>query len=131
VIDPADTRKHVARALEYVESIGIRDIIEYEERLLRYATERLKELDSLKIYGNAEKKISVISFLMGDIHPYDTGMVLDKMGIAVRTGTHCTQPVMERFGISGTIRASMVFYNTTAEIDMLVSGLQRVQKMFG
>lgn len=121
----------MAKALEYVRDIGIEKILSYEERLLRYATERLESIDGLVIYGKAPEKISVLSFLLKEVHPYDAGMILDKMGIAVRTGTHCTQPVMEHFGIGGTIRASMVFYNTMEEIDALVKGLERVKKMFG
>ncbi len=121
----------LGEALKYVNSVGIDKIIAYEKELLQYATAKLKEIEGLKIYGNAKEKISVLSFLMEDVHPYDAGMVLDKLGIAVRTGTHCTQPVMDHYGISGTIRASMVFYNTKEEIDALVNGLHRIKKMFG
>lgn len=117
-------------ALKYVNSVGIDNIIAYEKELLDYATAKLREIEGLKIYGNAKEKISVLSFLIQDVHPYDAGMVLDKMGVAVRTGTHCTQPVMDHYGISGTIRASMVFYNTFEEIDVLVAGLNRIKKMF-
>jgi len=118
-------------AIEYVQSVGIEEIIEYEHRLLAYATEKLSAIDKLRIYGTAKNKISVISFLLEGIHPYDAGMVLDKMGIAVRTGTHCTQPVMDHFRISGTIRASMVFYNTMEEIDKLEAGIRKVIAMLG
>jgi cysteine desulfurase/selenocysteine lyase len=120
----------LGKALDYITSIGINDIVFYEHQLLSYATEKLQAIDGLTIYGNASEKISVLSFLLKDVHPYDAGMVLDKLGIAVRTGTHCTQPVMDHFDISGTIRASMVFYNTIEEIDVLVAGLQRIKKMF-
>lgn len=120
----------LGEALKYVNSLGIANIILYEKELLDYATTKLKEIEGLNIYGNAKEKISVLSFLIQDIHPYDAGMVLDKMSIAVRTGTHCTQPVMDHYGISGTIRASMVFYNTFEEIDALVAGLNRIKKMF-
>jgi len=120
----------LGKALEYVSNLGIENIVKYENELLQYATKKLLEIDGLKIYGNADHKISVLSFLLGDVHPYDAGMVLDKMGIAVRTGTHCTQPVMDHYKISGTIRASMVFYNTIEEIDALVAGLHRIKKMF-
>ena len=120
----------LGKALEYVESLGIDNIRVYEQELLQYATAKLKEIEGLTIYGNAKNKISVLSFLIEDIHPYDAGMVLDKMGIAVRTGTHCTQPVMDHYGISGTIRASLVFYNTKEEIDILITGLNRIKKMF-
>lgn len=120
----------LGKALDYVNSIGIDNIVRYEKKLLSYATDKLQEISGLQIYGTAPDKISVLSFLLKDIHPYDAGMVLDKLGIAVRTGTHCTQPVMDHFNISGTIRASMVFYNTLEEIDVLISGLERVKKMF-
>ena len=91
---------------------------------------KLSQIDNLTIYGNAENKTSVISFLLNGIHPYDTGMVLDKLGIAVRTGHHCTQPVMDHFNIPGTVRASFAFYNTIEEIDILYEGLLKVVKMF-
>jgi cysteine desulfurase/selenocysteine lyase len=120
----------LGKALEYVESIGIDEIKAYEQELLQYTNKQLKAIDGLKIYGNAPGKINVFSFLLKDIHPYDAGMVLDKLGIAVRTGTHCTQPVMDHYDISGTIRASMVCYNTMAEVDMLIYGINRVKKMF-
>jgi cysteine desulfurase/selenocysteine lyase len=117
-------------ALDYVLSIG-RDNIEKREReLLAYSTNLLSGISKLKIYGVSEKKISTISFLLKDIHQYDTGMILDKLGIAVRTGTHCAQPVMDRFGIDGTVRASMCFYNTKEEIDMLGTGIEKVISMF-
>lgn len=117
-------------AIEYVQEAGIDSIVEYEQSLLEYTNEKLSAIEGLRIYGTADKKINVFSFLPGDIHPYDAGMVLDKLGIAVRTGTHCTQPVMDHFDINGTIRASMVFYNTFEEVDMLVYALERVNKMF-
>jgi cysteine desulfurase/selenocysteine lyase len=120
----------LAAAIDYVHSLGIEKIIEYEKELLEYTTTKLGSIEDLRIYGNAPEKINVVSFLLGEIHPYDAGMVMDKLGIAVRTGTHCTQPVMDHFGISGTIRASMVFYNTKEEVDMLVYALERVKKMF-
>jgi cysteine desulfurase / selenocysteine lyase len=120
----------LGKALEYVSGIGIADIAAYENELLQYTRQKLGEIDGLKNYGNAVHKINVFSFLLEGVHPYDAGMVLDKLGIAVRTGTHCTQPVMDHFNISGTIRASMVLYNTFEEVDMLVYGLNRVKKMF-
>ncbi len=120
----------LAAALDYVSGTGREDIVLREEELLKYATERLSGIEGLTIYGNSKKKIPVISFLLKGIHQYDTGMVLDKMGIAVRTGTHCAQPVMDRYGIDGTVRASLCFYNTREEIDSLVEGLGRVKKMF-
>jgi len=117
-------------ALDYVNSIGRENIINREQELLSYATDRLSGISGLKIFGNSENKISVISFLVKDIHMYDTGMVLDKLGIAVRTGTHCAQPVMDRFGIPGTVRASFCFYNTREEIDILGAGIEKVITMF-
>jgi cysteine desulfurase/selenocysteine lyase len=120
----------MGKALEYLRSVGIENIAAYETELLAYTTKKLTEVDGVRTYGNAAEKINVFSFLLDGVHPYDAGMVLDKLGIAVRTGTHCTQPVMDHFNIGGTIRASMVMYNTFEEIDMLVYGLNRVKKMF-
>jgi cysteine desulfurase/selenocysteine lyase len=117
-------------SLDYVLSIGRENIEKMERELLIYATERLSAIKGLKIYGNSPRKISTISFLLEDIHQYDTGMILDKLGIAVRTGTHCAQPVMDRFGIEGTVRVSMCFYNTREEIDLLCAGIEKVIKMF-
>jgi cysteine desulfurase/selenocysteine lyase len=116
-------------ALEYINSIGMDAIMQHEKNLFAYAEKRLKEIDGLDIYGNAKEKISVFSFLIQGLHPYDTGMILDKMGIAVRTGIHCAQPVMDHFQISGTIRASMVFYNSFEDIDRLVEGLMKARTM--
>ena len=116
-------------AIDYVKSVGLENIAAYEHELLLYATEKLQQIEGLRIYGNAANKVSIISFLVGNIHPYDMGMVLDKMGIAVRTGTHCTQPVMDRFEIEGTIRASMVFYNTFEEIDRLYEAILKAKEM--
>ncbi|MFW5657684.1 MAG: aminotransferase class V-fold PLP-dependent enzyme [Bacteroidota bacterium] len=118
-------------ALDYVNKLSIKDIKTYEHGLLQYATEKLSSIEGLKIFGQAKNKAAIISFLLEGIHQYDAGMVLDKLGIAVRTGTHCTQPVMQHFDIEGTIRASMCFYNTEEDIDRLVEGIQRVQMMFG
>jgi len=120
----------LASALDYVLSIGRENIAVREKELLIYATERLSVIKGLKIYGDSENKISTISFLLKDIHQYDTGMILDKMGIAVRTGTHCAQPVMDRYGIDGTVRASFCFYNTNEEIDVLADGIEKVKSMF-
>ncbi len=120
----------LGKALEYVTAVGINNIAEYETALLEHTRKKLEEIEGLRTYGNAAQKINVFSFLLEGVHPYDAGMILDKLGIAVRTGTHCTQPVMDRFNISGTIRASMVLYNTFEEVDMLVNGLKRVKKMF-
>lgn len=120
----------LGRALEYVLDVGMENIAEMEQELLFYATKKLSAISDLKIIGTAKNKISIISFLLNDIHQYDAGMILDKMGIAVRTGTHCAQPVMSRFGIEGTIRASMCFYNTKEEIDFLAEGIGKVIDMF-
>ncbi len=120
----------MARALEYVTGIGREDIAKSEKELLSYITERLSGIKGLKIFGNSVKKIPTVSFTLEGIHQYDAGMILDKMGIAVRTGTHCAQPVMQHYDIDGTIRASLCFYNTKGEIDTLADGLEKVKKMF-
>ena len=120
----------LAAALDYVNSIGRDNIALREKELLLYATEKLSAIEGLRIYGTSDKKISTISFLLNGIHQYDTGMILDKMGIAVRTGTHCAQPVMAYYGIEGTVRASFCFYNTREEIDTLVAGIEKVKSMF-
>ncbi|MBE3139958.1 MAG: cysteine desulfurase [Thermoplasmata archaeon] len=120
----------LARALDYVLGIGRENIAGREKELLSYATDRLSVIKGLKIYGTSVRKIPIISFLLKDIHQYDAGMILDKMGIAVRTGTHCAQPVMDRYGIDGTIRASLCFYNTNYEIDTLATGIEKVISMF-
>jgi len=120
----------LARALDYITDVGRKEIAAREQMLLDYATRRLSAVKGLRIYGNSADKISTISFLLKDIHQYDTGTILDKLGIAVRTGTHCAQPVMDRFGIEGTVRVSMCFYNTTDEIDVLGTGIEKVISMF-
>lgn len=120
----------LATALDYISNIGISAIAAYENDLLHYATQKLKTIDRLSIFGEADRKNSVISFLIKGIHPYDMGMLLDKMGIAVRTGHHCAEPLMRRLKIEGTIRTSFAFYNTKEEIDALVAGIERVAKMF-
>ena len=120
----------LARALDYVTDLGREEIADREQMLLDYATKRLIGIENLRIFGNSTNKISVISFLLKNIHQYDAGTVLDKMGIAVRTGNHCAQPVMTRFGIDGTVRISMCFYNTTEEIDVLGKGIEKVIGMF-
>lgn len=118
-------------ALEYVQSLGLNNIKAYEDELLEYATKRLLEIEGLKTFGTSKHKSAVISFLVKGIHHYDMGMLLDKMGIAVRTGHHCAEPLMDVLGIEGTVRASLVFYNTKEEIDRLVEGVKRVVSMFG
>ncbi len=120
----------LGKALEYVLDIGRDNIAEMEQDLLKHATDKLSAINGIRIFGNSENKIPIISFLIKNIHQYDAGMILDKMGIAVRTGTHCAQPVMDRFGIDGTIRASMCFYNTIEEVDSLVEGIEKVIEMF-
>jgi cysteine desulfurase/selenocysteine lyase len=115
----------LAEALKYVTSIGYDNIHTHEQELLLYATKALKTIDGLKIYGDVEDKSSVVSFNIGDLHPYDIGVLLDQQGIAIRTGHHCCMPLMQRLGIPGTCRASLAFYNTKEEVDRLVSGLAR------
>lgn len=117
-------------AIDYLESIGWDNITAYEKSLLVYATQKIKEIEGIKIYGEAAHKAGVISFLLDNLHPYDIGTILDQMGIAVRTGHHCTHPIMDRFCIPGTARASFAFYNTFEEIDALMQGLHRVKRMF-
>lgn len=120
-----------AEALDYVENIGMDNIAAYEKELLDYCTEQFSQIPAMRIFGNAREKSAVMSFLVGDIHHYDMGMLLDKMGIAVRTGHHCAEPLMHSLGIQGTVRASFSFYNTKEEIDSLVAGVKKVSKMFG
>lgn len=120
----------LARAIDYVQGIGLSHIAEYETQLLHYATERLKQIPGMRIFGEAEHKSAVISFLVGEIHPFDMGTLLDRLGIAVRTGHHCAQPLMDRYGIPGTVRASFSFYNTMEEVDALAEGIARVSRMF-
>jgi len=116
-------------ALDYMNRIGFDNIAKYENELLHYATEKLLEIECLKIYGTAKHKTSVISFNVGNIHPYDIGTILDKMGIAVRTGHHCAQPIMDYYKIPGTIRASFMFYNTKEEIDDFIKALKKAVMM--
>jgi cysteine desulfurase/selenocysteine lyase len=116
-------------AIDYIQSIGIDAIAAYEEELLRYATAQLSKIEGLKIYGQAPHKTAVISFNVGAIHPYDIGTILDKMGIAVRTGHHCAQPIMDYYQIPGTVRASFSFYNTKEEIDRLVVAVNKAKMM--
>jgi len=120
----------LASALDYVAGLGIDNIAAYEKELLDYATERLSSMVGMRIFGEAQNKSSVLSFLVKDIHPYDVGTLLDKMGIAVRTGHHCAEPLMNFFGVPGTVRASFAFYNTREEIDLLANAIERIVKMF-
>jgi cysteine desulfurase/selenocysteine lyase len=116
-------------AIDYVSGIGLDNISEYEGNLLKYGTDKLSEIEGFRLIGNAKSKASVISFLLEGLHPYDVGTILDKQGIAVRTGLHCTEPLMKRFGIPGTVRASFAMYNTFSEIDVLVNGVKKAKKM--
>ncbi len=116
-------------AIDYLNEVGFNNIHLYEQELLTYATNRLLELDGIEIYGNVPNKVSVISFNFKNIHPYDVGSIIDKLGIAVRTGHHCAQPIMAHFGIPGTIRASLSFYNTKEEIDYMIDALKKAQQM--
>ncbi len=116
-------------ALDYMNAIGFDTIAAYEEELLVYGTEQLKAIDGVAIYGNAKEKTAVISFNVKGIHPYDIGSILDKMGIAVRTGHHCAQPIMDYYQIPGTVRASFSFYNTKEEIDLMIAALKRAMAM--
>ena len=120
----------LAKALDYVSAIGMENIAAHEHELTLYAMQRLKEINGMRIFGEAEHKSSVISFLVGNIHHLDMGTLLDRLGIAVRTGHHCAQPLMIRMGIEGTVRASFGLYNTKEEIDMLAAGIERVSRMF-
>ncbi len=119
----------LAKAIEYIEKIGLKNIEAYEQELLQYATKKLTTIEQLTIYGTAQQKTAVISFLVKGVHFYDMGMLLDQMGIAVRTGTHCSEPIMQHFGIDGTVRASFSFYNTKKEIDDLHEGILKICKM--
>lgn len=116
-------------AIDYLNEIGFDNIAKYENELLEYATKKLLEIEGLKIYGTAAAKTSVISFNIGNIHPYDIGTIIDKLGIAVRTGHHCAQPIMDFYKIPGTIRASFAFYNTKEEIDLMIQALKKAQMM--
>ena len=120
----------LARAIDYMEGIGMDAISAHERELTRYCMERLQAIDGLRFFGTAAQKDAVVSFLVGDIHHLDLGTLLDRLGIAVRTGHHCAQPLMDRLGILGTVRASFALYNTKEEIDILAAGIERVAKMF-
>ncbi|MBR3389822.1 MAG: cysteine desulfurase [Prevotella sp.] len=120
----------LAKAIDFLDEIGINCIQEHESELLKYCQERLQEIEYVRIFGQAKEKDAVVSFLVGDIHHLDMGTLLDRLGIAVRTGHHCAQPLMERLGISGTVRASFALYNTKAEIDVFIEAMKRVVGMF-
>ena len=118
----------LAVSLDYISKIGIEEIAAYEHELTTYAMNRLKTIEGMRIFGEADQKGSVISFLVGDIHHFDMGTLLDRLGIAVRTGHHCAQPILRRFGVEATVRPSLAFYNTTEEIDRLVAVLHRLKR---
>ena len=120
----------LATAIDYLNCVGLDSVKAHEAELTRYCMEQLRTIDGLRIFGEAEHKDAVVSFLVGDIHHLDMGTLLDRLGIAVRTGHHCAQPLMDRLGISGTVRASFALYNTKEEIDVLVNGIRRVSQMF-
>jgi cysteine desulfurase/selenocysteine lyase len=119
----------LATAIKYLATLGFENIFKYEDELLAYANKKLFEIEGLRFIGNAKEKKGVASFLVGKIHPYDMGTILDKLGIAVRTGHHCAQPVMDYFGIPGTVRASFALYNTEEEVDILIEGIKKAKQM--
>ena len=121
----------LGEAIAFMQEVGIGTLAAHEDDLLRYATERLRQLPGVRIYGTAPEKTSVLSFLVGEAHPYDVGTLLDQLGVAVRTGHHCTQPIMDRYGIPGTVRASFAVYNTREEVDAFVAALERVMPLLG
>lgn len=120
----------LATALNYVTELGLDNIFAHEQELTRYAMEQMKEIPGMRLFGTSQRKDAVISFLVGDIHHLDMGTLLDRLGIAVRTGHHCAEPLMHRLGISGTVRASFALYNTKEEVDALIAGIKRVSQMF-
>jgi cysteine desulfurase/selenocysteine lyase len=116
-------------AIDFINGLGLSNIAKHEEELLQYATEEVLKIEGLKIYGTAENKSGIISFNINELHPYDIGMIVDKMGIAIRTGHHCTQPIMERFNIPGTARISLAVYNTKDEIDVCIKAIKKAKMM--
>lgn len=120
----------LATALNYVTELGLDNVFAHEQELTRYAMEQMKEIPEMRLFGTSQHKDAVISFLVGDIHHLDMGTLLDRLGIAVRTGHHCAEPLMHRLGISGTVRASFALYNTKEEVDALIAGIKRVSQMF-
>lgn len=120
----------LATALNYVTELGLDNIFAHEQELTHYAMEQMKEIPTMRLFGTSRHKDAVISFLVGDIHHLDMGTLLDRLGIAVRTGHHCAEPLMHRLGISGTVRASFALYNTKEEVDALIAGIKRVSQMF-
>ena len=120
----------LATAIDYVESLGLDNIAAHEHELLEYATKRLESIPGMRIFGKAKNKSAVISFVVGNIHPLDLGTLLDRLGIAIRTGHHCAQPLVESLGVQSVARASFGLYNTLKEVDALFNGIERVMKMF-
>jgi cysteine desulfurase / selenocysteine lyase len=118
-------------ALEYINRLGMDNIERHEHELLEYATEKVSAIAGIKLIGTAKEKAGVLSFVMEGVHPHDVGTILDQQGIAIRTGHHCAQPVMQRFGVPATARASFGLYNTKEEIDVLANGIKKVQEVFG
>tara|TARA_B100002052_G_scaffold43020_1_gene35801 strand:- start:442697 stop:443911 length:1215 start_codon:yes stop_codon:yes gene_type:complete len=116
-------------AIDFITSLGLENIKIHEEELLNYATDKILQIDGLKIYGNAKNKSAIISFILEGIHPYDIGLILDKMGVAIRTGNHCTQPIMDKFNLPGTARVSLAVYNTKEEIDICIDAIKKAKKM--
>ena len=117
-------------AIDYVESIGLDRIAAHEDELLAYATQALSSIPGLRLIGTAKSKAAVVSFVMENVHPHDIGTILDQEGIAIRTGHHCAQPLMQRFGVDATARASFAFYNIKEEVDALVQGINKVREVF-
>ncbi len=120
----------LATAIDYLNTVGLDSVKSHEQELTHYCMEQLKTIDGMRLFGQAEHKDAVVSFLVGDIHHLDLGTLLDRLGIAVRTGHHCAQPLMDRLGITGTVRASFALYNTKEEVDMLVAAIRRISQMF-
>ena len=120
----------LATAIDYIETLGMENIQAHEQELTRYCMEQLSTVPDIRFFGQAKQKDAVVSFLVGDIHHLDMGTLLDRLGIAVRTGHHCAHPLMTRLGVTGTVRASFGLYNTKEEVDVLVEGIRRVSKMF-
>jgi cysteine desulfurase/selenocysteine lyase len=118
-------------AIDYLSSLGMEAVSAHEQELLEYATKAISSVPGVRLVGTAKRKAAVVSFLLGEVHPHDVGTILDQEGIAVRAGHHCAQPVMDRFGIPATIRASLALYNTREELDLLVNGLKKVSEVFG
>jgi cysteine desulfurase/selenocysteine lyase len=118
-------------AIDYVQGLGLRNIQQAEDHLMAYALHILRDIEGFRLIGSKDHRAGVISFLVGAIHPFDLGEILDKQGIAVRTGHHCAQPVMDRYCIPGTVRASLAFYNTPAEMDRLAAGIRKAVKLLG